>query len=364
MLNFFCDCGNRLFFENSECLHCNREVGWCPACWTLTAMRTSNQGTHCVRCDSLVMQCANRVEFDVCNRNVLVPPDGDQETPRLCDCCRYNETIPDLSVPGNLEHWLALEQAKRRLFFGLDSLGLPHGATADGFDPGLSFDFKGDTITRKGLWRRVHTQEPVYTGHAGGKITINIREADAVEREKLRVDLEEGHRTLIGHFRHEIGHYYWDLLVAGHAENLRRFHELFGDHENPSYSDALERHYNEGPPADWRSSFISSYATMHPWEDWAETFAFYLDVVDVMETATSYGLVPDDAPDDLDDLLEAYAGLGILLNELNRGMGLIDFLPELIVPGVVPKIRFVHDVIRDAAQTAEPADTPMTQLPG
>lgn len=348
MQSFFCDCGNRLFYENSECLHCNREVGWCPNCATLTAMTETDAGIHCARCDAALLKCANRVDHDICNRNTIQPPGGDPADHPLCDCCRYNETIPDLSVPGNLEHWLLLEQAKRRLIFGLDTVGLPHGATADGFDPGLSFDFKGDVLARKGLWRRVHTLEPVYTGHAGGKITINIREADAVEREKLRVDLGEGHRTLIGHFRHEIGHYYWDLLISGDPGNLAGFRALFGDHENPDYSEALERHYADGPPDDWQDSYISSYATMHPWEDWAETFAFYLDVVDVMETATSYGLSIRQNTDDLEGLLAAYTGLGILLNELNRGMGLIDFLPELIVPDVIAKLHFVHDVVHSA----------------
>ncbi|MEQ8442336.1 MAG: putative zinc-binding metallopeptidase [Alphaproteobacteria bacterium] len=351
MQRFVCDCGNRLFFENTQCLSCDREVGWCPNCWTMTAMEDAPHGLHCVRCGLQVEKCANRVEHEVCNRNLLAPADGASAGPRLCDCCRYNDTIPDLSVPGNLEHWRLLEQAKRRLIHGLDSVGLPHGATADGFDPGLSFDFKGDTIKAKRLWRKVGQDERVYTGHAGGKITINIREADDVEREKLRVDLGEAHRTLIGHFRHEIGHYYWDLIVENDPDALAEFVSLFGEPENPTYSDALDRHYSEGPPDDWQDSFISAYATMHPWEDWAETFAFYLDIIDVMETASASGLMLVDMPDDLDDILEIYVRLGILLNELNRGMGLIDFLPELVVEGVVEKLRFVHKSVTNAART-------------
>ncbi|MDW3208068.1 MAG: putative zinc-binding metallopeptidase [Alphaproteobacteria bacterium] len=352
MQRFSCDCGNRLFFENTECLACEREVGWCPYCQTMTAMEEFADGMQCVRCERPVAKCSNRVEFDVCNRNLPVDPETGMTSGGLCDCCRYNDTIPDLSVPGNHEHWLLLEQAKRRLIHGLDGLGLPHGARADGFSPGLSFDFKGDSIAPKSLWRTVGKNERVFTGHADGKITINIREADAVEREKMRVDLGEAHRTVIGHFRHEIGHYYWDLLIEGDPPALAAFKDLFGDPENPTYGEALERHYAEGPPADWQDSFISAYATMHPWEDWAETFAFYLDVVDVMETASASGLMTLDVPDNVDDLLDAYARLGILLNELNRGMGLIDFVPELVVPDVVEKVRFVRDTITKAAANA------------
>ena len=195
--------------------------------------------------------------------------------------------------------------------------------------------------------------ERVFTGHAGGKITINIREADTVEREKLRVDLSEGHRTLIGHFRHEIGHYYWDLLVRGDPDREARCKALFGDHENPSYGEALERYYAEGPAPDWRSRCISAYATMHPWEDWAETFAFYLDIVDVMETVAASSLITVPLHGDLKTLVEIYTRLGVLLNELNRAMGLIDFLPDVPSPAVLEKLQLVHDVIAGSAKIVD-----------
>lgn len=350
MNRFNCDCGNRLFFENTECLACARDVSWCPVCATLTAMTATANGSQCVRCESDLKKCKNRVDHEVCNRSVAAPTAADNSASPFCDCCRYNDTIPDLSVEGNLESWRLLEQAKRRLMYGLDSLGLPHGAIADGFVSGLSFDFKGDSIAPEGFWRSVGSHEQVFTGHAGGKITINIREADVIEREKLRVDLGEGHRTLIGHFRHEIGHYYWDVLIDGHAEYKAEFIKLFGDHENPTYSEALDRHYAEGAPADWQTSYISAYATMHSWEDWAETFAFYLDIIDVMETASCSGIIAVQTQEDFHSLLKTYTRLGVLLNELNRGMGLIDFLPELVVPDVVAKLEFVHNVIANARQ--------------
>lgn len=234
MNRFNCDCGNRLFFENTECLACALEVSWCPVCATLTAMTDTTNGSQCVRCESDLKKCKNRVDHEVCNRSVVAPTATDKSASPFCDCCRYDDSIPGLSVEGNLDSWRLLEQAKRRLMYGLDSLGLPHGTIADGFVSGLSFDFKGDSIAPQSLWRTVGTQERVFTGHAGGKITINIREADTVEREKLRIDLGEGHRTLIGHFRHEIGHYYRDVLVDGHATYKTEFVRLFGDYENPT----------------------------------------------------------------------------------------------------------------------------------
>lgn len=349
MQRFSCDCGNHLFFENTHCLACEREVGWCPSCATMTALTFSESGMHCARCSTELWKCANRTEYDVCNRSLIAPAPGSAAEPQLCDCCRYNDTIPDLSVPGNLEHWRALEQAKRRLIHGLDSLGLPHGSRADGIEPGLSFDFKGDSIAPEGMWRTVGSEERVYTGHDGGKITINLREADSVAREKLRVDFGEGHRTLIGHFRHEIGHYYWDLLIGGDTEREERFKALFGDHENPTYGEALERYYADGPSPDWQTAFISGYATMHPWEDWAETFSLYLDIADVVETARNSGLLTLPPQERFEDLVQTYMRLGILLNELNRAMGLIDFLPDVLVPPVIEKLGFVHEVITRAA---------------
>ena len=264
MQHFACQCGNRLFFENTQCLACGRDVGWCPVCQTMAALAPAQAdgGLRCAGCNTALRKCANWIDHDVCNRSVTASAAAEPGGSPYCDCCRYNDTIPDLTVAGNLERWRMLEQAKRRLIYGLNHMGLPHGARADGFDPGLSFEFKGDSIAPQGLWRSVGPGERVFTGHDGGKITINIREADTVEREKLRVDLGEGHRTLIGHFRHEIGHYYWELLIDGNAEALARFRALFGDHENPPYGAALERHYAEGPPADWKTSYISAYATM------------------------------------------------------------------------------------------------------
>jgi hypothetical protein len=242
-------------------------------------------------------------------------------------------------VPGNRERWYRLEKAKRRLIYELNLLRLPLNGS-----PPLSFDFKADTIPAAGLWRTISEQERVYTGHVNGKITINIREADSAEREKLRVDLEEGHRTLIGHFRHEIGHYYWEVLIQNKSE--AEFQQVFGDHNSPTYAEALERYYAQGPLPDWKHTFVSAYASMHPWEDFAETFALYLDMLSVLHTSKNMGIGgPGGTDADLDHMIVYYQRLGIFLNEMNRAMGLLDYLPEVLSSRVVQKMRFIHHLV-------------------
>jgi len=352
---FDCACGNTLYFENTRCLVCNKETGWCPACRTITGLIAEGNLYRCANegCGAKLVKCANYSVENVCNRCVVASDPPPEKAP-LCDCCVYNDTIPDLSVEGNREKWARLEAAKRRLFYQLDLLALPHGTAADGFDPPLAFDFKADVIPANEFWRTMGPGERVYTGHANGKITINIREADPAERESLRVEFDEAHRTLIGHFRHEIGHYYWDLLVRGkrEADSVR----VFGDHDNPTYAESLERHYKDGPPPNWQENYISAYATMHPWEDFAETFAAYLELVAVLDTAKHVGIRP--APDvrtaKLEEMVSAQKRIGIALNEMNRAMGLLDFYPKILVSPGVEKMRFVQELVRQKAPTSTP----------
>jgi len=347
MRTYSCLCGNTLFFDNSSCLACGREVGFCPACRLITALVPDEQGGfHCgnADCGAPLVKCENYLEHDVCNRCVRAETAAAEP---LCDCCRFNDLIPDLTVKGNLLKWYRLEAAKRRLFYDLGELGLPYGTEEDGIEPPLSFDFKADVIPKKNYWRGGGADtERVYTGHANGKITINIREACDVEREKLRVDLGEAHRTLIGHFRHEVGHFYWDMLIKGRREE--EFIAVFGDHNNPTYAEALERHYEQGPPADWHLSFVSAYATMHPWEDFAETWALYLDMTSALDTAAwqGFGGTTDAVHKDVEPMIKRYQQLGVALNEINRSMGLLDLVPEVIVAPVVEKLRYIHDLVR------------------
>jgi hypothetical protein len=250
-----------------------------------------------------------------------------------------------------------LETAKRRLIYGLIELGLPvERRSADG-DAGLAFSFKTST-----------PEEAVFTGHSHGLITINVAEASDPFRERMKEQMGEAYRTLLGHFRHEIGHYYWDRLVKGRPR-LDPCRALFGD-DTIDYSEAQTRHYNEGPPLDWQGQFVSAYASMHPWEDWAETFAHYLHIVDTLETAGAYGLAltPKAASgvpipnvktrrlhfDDFDDLIAAWFPLTNALNSLNRSMGLADLYPFVLSEPAIAKLRFVHEAIAETSNRRIP----------
>jgi hypothetical protein len=349
MRSFQCRCSNRVFFENNLCVACNSTLGWCPSCSSMSAIDPQgNDQYRCgnTRCGALLAKCGNYANHNVCNRCTLVDNTG--TAAELCDYCRFNDTIPDLTVPENWEMWLRLETAKRRLLYTLDLLRLPYGNASDGAQPPLSFDFKGDVVTKSRWWWAMGKEERVFTGHAGGKITINIREADHVEREKARIAFEESHRTIIGHFRHEIGHYYWEMLVPGQCEAA--FIDLFGDH-NLLYTEAMQTHYNNGPPEGWRRNYISAYATMHPWEDFAETFATYLDIVSVLDTAMNMGIGDGLNPctADIEEMLKRYSQLGVVLNEMNRAMGLIDLAPDILAGPIENKLAFIHHLLRNNA---------------
>lgn len=343
MNTYLCTCGQRLFFDNNGCLRCHAKLGFCPDCRAIVPLQAQADGYYVCgnpSCGTRLTLCRNYSAFNVCNRCVKVPQTGLPDV--YCDCCRCNYTIPDLSVAGNWEKWCRLEAAKRRLFYDLDLLGLPRGTQADGFYPPLSFDFKADEISAADVWRTAGDAERVYTGHIHGHITINIREADALERERARVDLGEAHRTLIGHFRHEIGHYYWDVLIRGQREDA--FIGVFGNPERPPYAVALERYYQSGPVLGWQQQFVSAYACMHPWEDWAETFAFYLDMASALDTAVHMGFLSGDIrhADTIEKMVATYQQLGIGLNEMSRTLGLLDMVPEIVSQGVCRKLAFIH----------------------
>lgn len=289
--------------------------------------------------------CKNSVDHGVCN---WVVPLEDEEP--LCRGCRLNDIIPDLSHPGTLQAWGRIEHAKKRLLYTLYELGLPVESWRQR-KGGLVFSFKeGDAIS------------PVLTGHDDGRITLNVAEADTPFREKLREQLGESYRTVLGHFRHEIGHYYFDVLIRD-SDRLAGFQNLFGDPDR-DYAAELERHYRAGPPPDWQTGFVSAYATMHPWEDWAETWAHYLHMVDTLGTARNYGIALRPEPvgssrapsmlrlaargldfTDFDDLVSAWLPLTLALNSFNRSMGLSDVYPFVLSQRAIEKLRFVHDVI-------------------
>lgn len=342
---FHCDrCGQLLFFEDARCPRCARVVGYVPELAEMSSLEDLGDGrVRSSRSREPLRRCDNGVQHRVCNWTR--PAD---EADPLCRACRLTRTIPDLSREGNLRLWAKLEAAKRRLVYTLERLGLPLRSKVDD-DGGLAFDFLEDM-----------PGTPVLTGHAGGVVTVNLAEADDAERVKRRVALNEPYRTLLGHLRHESGHHYWERLVRPDEARLAAFRALFGD-EREDYQAALARHY-ERPREDWGDEYVSAYATMHPWEDWAETWAHYLHVTDALETASECGVqirpaarseprlstVPnpvDDAEVPFDRMMRGFCAITYVMNSLSRGLGNDDAYPFVLSGGAIEKLRFVHETI-------------------
>jgi hypothetical protein len=326
MRAFTCErCGQLLFFENSLCLRCQASIGFVPSRLDLIAQELHEGEGY--------RACAN-LEIAACNW--LVEPGDDGP---LCRSCVLTRARPNDDDPEGLAQFATAETAKRRLLYQLRDLGLP-------IEDDLSFELLS---SRTG---------PVTTGHADGVITIDLAESDDARREARRAQLGEPYRTLLGHFRHEIGHYYFPILVERFGP-LDAARALFGD-DREDYQEAIERHYETGPPPDWEERYVSAYATMHPWEDWAETFAHYLHIRDTLESAAAFGVVVA-GPEQTGDLsltaapetevghrpfravLSDWLPLTYALNAVNRSMGRDDLYPFTLAPTVIEKLTFVHD---------------------
>jgi hypothetical protein len=353
-------CGQSLFFENVQCTRCTRRLAYLPDLSTLSPVEAVESSAGGLEGEFTALApeakgkrlrlCRNYVDHAACNW--AVPAEDDAP---FCRACRLNQVIPNLGSPHALEAWQRVERAKRRLLYTLFGLGLKVDPKSTDPDNGLAFQFLEDTSGAK-----------VMTGHKDGIITLNLAEADTPFREEVRERMGEAYRTLLGHFRHEIGHYYWDRLVRGTA-HIEGFRALFGD-ERTSYEAALKHHYDAGSPADWQLNYVSAYASMHPWEDWAESWAHYLHMVETLGTARSYGLALQPDPigrpsaskalklstrrldfEDFDDLLAGWVPLTVAMNSLNRSMGLPDLYPFVLSDRATRKLRFVHDVVEKAA---------------
>jgi hypothetical protein len=350
-----CSCGNPVFFANTQCLACGSQLGYFPAEGRIAALDPDHPWRVQGRPEQLKF-CANRQTAAACNWMVFATnPD------MHCVACRLNRTTPDLSDPDNVPYWRALEDAKRRMVSQLIAMGLPvRSKVSEDPEHGVMFDFL----------RSPKNGPQVMTGHASGLITINVEEADDAKREAIRNSMREPYRSLLGHFRHEIGHYYWDRLIWD-TPWLESFRTLFGD-ERASYADALKRNYEEGPPADWALAHISAYATMHPWEDWAETWAHYMHIIDSLGTALGFGVdlghdeghvrpfgcealyAPQDpGADRFLKLLNGWLRMTVLLNELARSMGELDFYPFVMAGPVVAKLQFIQMVVTGARTAPE-----------
>ncbi len=355
-------CGLIVFFGNVRCERCSAELGYDPAGNAMVALRRDGDrltATAGRRAGTAWRWCGNQVH-GVCNW--LIPAEAPDE---LCRACRHNLVIPDISVPENVALWRRMEEAKHRLLYTILRLDLPLFDRSDHPD-GLGFEFlRADDPKRQ-----------IMTGHAGGLITIALAEADDAEREKRRAALGEPYRTLLGHFRHEVGHWYWDQLVRD-TRWAQPFTALFGD-AGQDYGEALKRHYASGPRPNWQDELISAYAGAHPWEDFAETWAHYFHMIDTLEIGRSFGIVLSPRADHdqilstsldfsvydrelpLATLTDAWIALSAALNSFNRSMGLADAYPFVLSPRVVEKLGFIHALVRDrpAAQATAAAPAP------
>ena len=340
-------CAQLLFFENHRCEKCGHTLGYLPETSTLSALEPEGEAWRALASETGRFRLCANAEHGACNW--LVPADSGDA---LCAACRHNRTIPDLSKPENLELWRKLEVAKHRLFYTLIRLNLPLVTRQEDPEHGLAFDFLEDPPAATG--------PKVLTGHDNGVITVALKEADDAEREKMRAEMGEPYRTLLGHFRHEVGHHFWDVLVRDGGQ-LEACRAIFGD-DSQDYGEALKRHYAEGAPANWPENFISAYATSHPWEDFAETWAHYLHIIDTVETASTYGLRIDPRADktgalearidfdphaapDIEAIMDAWMPLTFAMNSLNRSMGLVDAYPFVISPAVIKKLGFIHQLV-------------------
>lgn len=349
---FYCQCEQPVYFRNSHCLSCQKALGYDPYRFTVSSLSPSDIAGHWQtdQHQQTVKRCAN---FELAGCNWLEPADSPHS---LCLSCRLTRIAPDLSAEGNNERWRKIELEKRRLIAQLLSMDLPLPDREAFPDSGLAFDLLGED----------EDGNLPLTGHANGLITLNIKEADDDYRATVRAAMAEPYRTLLGHFRHEIGHFYWDVLIRD-SHWLQACRHVFGD-EQYSYKEALDQYYKNGAPSDWPQRFISAYATMHPWEDWAETWAHYLHMMATLNAAAAFGmhapegkfeLIPytrealyaphDVEADDFLNLVNTWIELTAMLNVLARTMGQPDIYPFALPAPVIAKLQFIHIVVRDTA---------------
>ena len=359
-----CQCGCPVFFRNSACLACGTPLGYEPNQARLLPLMP-NTALNAASNTWVVWQDGGAPDTSVAaatasTANTALQAGGSQNGMLLCRACRLNRVIPDLNDPLHPDNgllWGRIELAKRRLVSALLALGLPVASRmTEDTERGLMFDFL----------RSPDNGPHVMTGHDTGLVTLSLHEADDAVREAVRKAMREPYRTLLGHFRHEVGHYYWDRLVH-RTSWIDGFRTLFGD-EKLDYAAALRQNYEQGPPAQWWLHYVSAYASMHPWEDWAECWAHYLHMRDTVDTALSFGLSANSAqlevtpftldalyqPDHPDaqhflDFLNDWLRLTTMLNEMSRSMGQPDFYPFILPHEVVAKLHFIHLLVTSAS---------------
>ena len=320
-------CDNTLHFENSVCVSCGTHLGFSRE--ERAIVPVDDQGVY-VDSEGGKWHVCRNLPLSGCTW--LAEESGGQ-----CFSCSLTRTRPNDDDAVGMANYPVAEKAKRRVLVELDALGFEVVGKDTDPENGLAFDLLSSV------------EENVVIGHANGLITIDLAESQAAHREKVREKLGEPYRTMLGHFRHEVGHYFEWQLVRG-DELLERCRELFGD-ERIDYRGEIERHYAEGPPEGWESSYISSYATMHPFEDFAESWAHYLHICDTISTASEYGLTTVGTLSSFTNFRDVVVGiwmpLSVALNMINRSMGHDDLYPFVIPSGVLDKLDFVASLARE-----------------
>ena len=343
MRDFHCpNCGQRLTFENSTCLSCRSALGFSLPEMALLVIAKGGASDQAGFVDAEDYQLCRNRNLAECNWLIRVDNPGG-----LCTSCALTVERPNDADTAGLAEFARAEAAKRRLIAELYELKLPIVGRDEDPEHGLAFR----------LLSSAH--ETVLTGHENGVVTIDLAEGDDVHREQLRVEMDEPYRTLLGHFRHEVGHYYFYRLISPSSDDDARFRELFGD-PDADYQEALDRHYIEGPPDGWKKRFVSSYATMHAAEDCAETFAHYLHIRDTLDTSAWSGFVPATAtfdrpvlgPSAFQTIIDMWLPLSWSLNMVNRSMGHDDLYPFVLPTAVLEKMKFIHTVIDEVTSAA------------
>jgi len=354
-------CFQPVFFENTTCEKCGASLGFLSSRQVLSTLADEGEHWTALADSGTPMRYCRNHEHGVCNW--LIPVTGKLD---YCTACELNRTVPNLETRQHLRPWKKLEWAKHRLIYSILRFGLPLESKTASPQTGICFDFLSDDPNDQGA-------ASVVTGHSDGVITINLAEADSVRRERIREEMAEPYRTVIGHFRHEIGHYYWERLVGSDPDALSEFRVHFGD-ERADYAEAIRGYHVTGPVVDWRDHYISAYSSAHPWEAWAETWAHYFHLVDTLETAWSFRLQTRPDLERLDDLnmqadfdpygqsdieaiLAACIPLFFAINSLNRSMGQPDLYPFVIPPPVAGQLRMIHQLIRRHRVIQHPTGT-------
>jgi len=348
MKRYRCSCGAELFFENDACVECSRDIGFDPNNMSVFPLSyLPDSGYYKQRGEDtgiIYKPCANEGRDKLgCNWLLRITDPHEQ-----CISCRLTRTIPIQDNYGNLRRWRILESSKRRLVYNLLNHGLQFESREENSETGLAFDFLEDKRSNPNI-----EAEHILTGHNNGIITINAAEADPEFRVSVRESMNERYRTILGHMRHEIGHYYFNKLVMT-SNWIENFIYTFG---NPDldYQESMDWYYNNGPRWDWEHYHISAYASMHPMEDWAETWAHYLHMCDTLETAVSFNIAKVNLrTDDFSVIINRWMELTVMMNALTRSIGKPDVYPFVISKNVIEKLNFVHRVVRGASILPSP----------